>query len=219
MSQERQPDAPTGKALPGLAHHPSYFKPDAQNALIRAVAAIVAHAPLFQPVMPKTGKPFSVRMTNCGRLGWVSDQQSYRYQATHPATGHPWPPIPDILLALWHDLSGFGGDPEACLINVYGATGRLGSHQDRDEEELAAPVISVSLGDTASFHIGGVARTDPKAPLRLGSGDVLVMGGASRLAHHGVDRILPDTSSIDLSAIHVGCRRVSLTLRRVTRLR
>ena len=154
----------------------------------------------------------SVRMTNCGPLGWVTDKErGYRYQETHPVTGAPWPPIPDQLLDLWRAVADHRDPPQACLINFYPAGARMGLHQDRDEEELSAPVVSVSLGDDCLFRIGGVRRSDPTTSLRLHSGDVVVLGGESRLAFHGVDRIYPGTSTLLKSE-----GRINLTLRRVT---
>ena len=184
----------------------------AQQALIRDVVAIVAAAPLYRPTMPRTGKPFSVRMTNCGALGWVSDKDGYRYQATHPRTGLTWPAIPDALLALWRELAGYPHPPQACLVNHYEAGTKLGSHVDADEEETAAAVISISLGDDAVFHIGGLKRRDPKTKFALRSGDVVILGGDARLAYHGLDRIKPGTSDV----VPWG-GRINLTLRRVTR--
>ncbi|MBV9633755.1 MAG: alpha-ketoglutarate-dependent dioxygenase AlkB, partial [Methylobacteriaceae bacterium] len=124
---------------PGIIYRPAYLDHDSQVALVSGLRDILAGAPLFVPRMPRTGKPFSVRMTNCGPLGWVSDEGGYRYQATHPDSGAPWPPIPDILLAVWQDLADYPRAPQACLINVYDAKARMGLHQDRDEEDFAAP--------------------------------------------------------------------------------
>lgn len=199
--------APTGLTLlPGRLARAD------QEALVEALRAIVREAPLFTPVMPRTGKLFSVRMTNCGPLGWVSDRAGYRYQAIHPATGRPWPAMPSILLDLWDGVTGQAPRPEACLVNVYGAEARMGLHQDRDEEDLAAPLLSVSLGDTARFRLGGVGRGDPTRSFPLASGDVMMLSGPLRLAHHGIDRILPGTSTL-----LAGGGRINLTLRRVTR--
>jgi alkylated DNA repair protein (DNA oxidative demethylase) len=195
----------------GLVHHPGCLDRNAQRTLLEALRQRIALSPLFTPVMPKTGKPFSVRMTNLGPLGWVSDRAGYRYQALHPATGRPWPPMPELLLALWRRLGGYAHDPEACLVNYYAAGARMGLHRDADEADLAAPVMSVSLGDTALFRIGGPARRGATRAIKLASGDVLVMGGASRLCYHGVDRILPGTSTL----LPEG-GRINLTLRRVT---
>lgn len=200
----------------GARHYPLFLGLEAQNALLCDVASVLAAAPLFQPLMPRTGKPFSVAMTNCGALGWVSDAGGYRYQATHLVSGRAWPPIPERLLALWREVAGYPDDPEACLINSYAAGAKMGSHQDRDEADFSAPVVSVSLGCNALFHVGGLKRAGPKARFLLGSGDVFVLGGPSRLAYHGIDKIHPATSPIDLDAIAPGCCRINLTLRRVT---
>merc|ERR1711965_564951 len=118
--------------------------------------------------MPRTGKPMSVRMTNCGALGWVTDKQrGYRYQATHPVTGRPWPPMPASLLNLWDTLAEYERPPEACLVNFYDDTAKMGLHQDSDEADFAAPVLSVSLGDTCLFRVGGTERTDKAVSLKL----------------------------------------------------
>jgi DNA oxidative demethylase len=163
--------------------------------------------------MPRTGKPFSVRMTNCGPLGWVSDKVGgYRYQAMHPTTGRPWPALPRRLLALWNEVTGWPRPPQACLINYYARGAKMGSHRDEDEEDHTVPVVSMSLGDDATFHIGGLKRSDPKRRLLLKSGDVVVLSGEARLAYHGVDRIHADTSRL----LEEG-GRFNLTLRRVTR--
>ncbi len=188
-----------------------YFDAAAQRRLLDAVREVVREAPLFTPVMPRTGKAFSVRMSNCGRLGWVSDRDGYRYQPQHPVTGRPWPAIPDMLLDAWTEVSGYAAPPEACLINFYQGKAKMGLHQDRDEEVFDAPVVSVSLGDTAVFRIGGTQRSDPTRSLRLTSGDVLVMGGAARLAYHGVDRVIAGSSDLLSDG-----GRINLTLRRVT---
>jgi DNA oxidative demethylase len=198
--------------LPGLRFYPGYFDRDGQVELLAAVRAVLQTAPLFTPRMPKSGRPFSVRMSNCGPLGWVSDENGYRYQSSHPETGAPWPPMPSALTALWAALAGFRDPPEACLINFYGPQARMGLHQDRDELEFDAPVISISLGDSCLFRLGGRMRKEPARSMRLGSGDVLVLGGTSRLAFHGVDRIYPGTSGL----LPEG-GRINLTLRRVTR--
>lgn len=195
----------------GAVYHPDYLDAAAQNALVGELRMILHHAPLFQPRMPRTGKPFSVRMTNCGPLGWVSDERGYRYQPLHPETGAPWPAIPEIAMAAWRDLAGFAEPPEACLVNWYAPGTRMGLHQDRDEQDFAAPVLSLSLGDTAVFRIGGAARRDPTRSIRLQSGDAFVLGGASRLAFHGIDRVIAGTSGL-----LPGGGRINLTLRRVS---
>jgi alkylated DNA repair protein (DNA oxidative demethylase) len=186
---------------------------EGQIALLAAIGEVIAEAPLFTPTMPRSGKPMSVRMTNCGPLGWVTDKErGYRYQATHPETGKPWPPIPDLLLELWRALARYPAPPEACLVNYYAESAKMGLHQDKDEEDFAAPVLSVSLGDTGIFRVGGRSRKDPSQAFELKSGDVVVLGGADRLAFHGIDRILAGTSDL----IPEG-GRFNLTLRRVTK--
>src|SRR5215467_8722336 len=123
---------------------PGYLDRAAQEALLAALREVMRAAPLYWPRMPKSGRPMSVRMTNCGALGWVTDEAGYRYQPTHPETGRPWPPIPEIVLRAWHDLAGYPAEPEACLVNLYGPAARMGLHQDRDEQDFAAPVVSLS---------------------------------------------------------------------------
>jgi alkylated DNA repair protein (DNA oxidative demethylase) len=164
---------------PGLTYRPDYLDRVAQERLLAAVEAVIAAAPLFTPRMPRTGKPFSVRMTNCGALGWVSDERGYRYQPAHPDTGAPWPAIPEIALEAWRELSGYPHPPDACLVNLYGPGARMGLHQDRDEEAFDAPVVSLSLGATAIFRIGGLERRDPTRSIRLRSGDAVAFGGPS----------------------------------------
>jgi DNA oxidative demethylase len=197
----------------GFRHLRGQLGAPQQRALLASVRDAIATAPLYTPTMPRTGKPFSVAMTNCGTLGWVSDKDGgYRYQAMHPIIGRPWPPIPRSLIALWDEVSGFPAPPEACLINHYAQDAKLGSHADTDEETYDAPVVSVSLGDAATFHVGGLKRGDPKVRMRLESGDVVILGGKSRLAYHGIDRIFAGTSDLLAEG-----GRINLTLRRVTK--
>jgi len=156
-------------------------------------------------------------MTNLGTLGWVSDKErGYRYQPMHPVTGRPWPPIPPTVLAIWRAVADYPDDPEACLVNRYDPAAKMGLHQDRDEEDFAAPVVSISLGDTCRFRIGGTERGGATHSVKLASGDVVVLGGAARLAYHGVDRIYPGTSTL-LGGWFPDGGRINLTLRRVTR--
>jgi DNA oxidative demethylase len=199
----------------GLIYAPGYLDPAAQEALLAEIEAVIAEAPLFRPQMPKTGKPFSVEMTNCGALGWVSDRAGYRYQATHPETGRPWPPIPALALRAWSELGDYPHPPEACLVNSYRPDARMGLHQDRDEEDFAAPVVSLSLGASCLFRWGGATRGGKTQSLILASGDALVLAGKARLAYHGVARIMPDTSERLLERL--GGARINLTLRRVTK--
>ena len=197
---------------PGVRHFPEYLDRGEQAALLEQLREIWRGAPLFTPRMPRTGKPFSVRMTNCGPLGWVSDIDGYRYQANHPETRRPWPPFPPRVLAAWAELALGSPPPEACLVNVYGGSARMGLHQDRDEDEFSAPVVSLSLGDEAVFRIGGTTRDSPTRSFRLRSGDAMSLGGPARLAFHGVDRIVAGTSTL----LPEG-GRINLTLRRVTK--
>lgn len=182
-----------------------------QTQLIADIFARVRKAPFYRPRMPVSGKPFSVEETNFGPLGWVSDVGGYRYSESHPETGRPWPPIPPLLLELWGKTTGYRAPPECCLVNLYRETARMGLHQDRDEQALDAPVLSVSLGDTALFRIGGTVRRGPTMSLKLQSGDALTFGGPARLAYHGIDRVMAGTS-----ALVPGGGRINFTLRRVT---
>jgi len=213
LSQEGRLGLTTALGIvPGVIHTPGYLDRAAQEVLRDALREIVRAAPLFQPRMPRTGKAFSVRMTNCGELGWVSDETGYRYQATHPETGAQWPPMPVQLLAAWSALAPGAPPPQACLVNFYGDGAKMGLHQDRDEEDFSAPVVSLSLGDSCLFRVGGVERGAPTRSLRLHSGDAIVLGGPARLAFHGVDRVYPGSSTL-----LAGGGRINLTLRRVTR--
>jgi DNA oxidative demethylase len=210
MAIENEPAAAPGGR--GLRLYPGYLDRPAQEDLVTVLEQIFAAAPLFTPRMPKSGRPMSVRMSNCGPLGWVTDEAGYRYQPRHPATGRLWPPMPEALIAMWNELGGYRDPPQACLINFYDASAKMGLHQDRDEEDFNAPVVSLSLGDSCLFRIGGIKRGDPTRSFRLSSGDALVLAGGERLAFHGVDRIYPDTSTL-----LPGGGRINLTLRRVTR--
>jgi len=202
----------------GLVYVPGYFDVAAQRALLAQIEAALVEAPLFRPTMPKTGKAFSVRMSNCGALGWVSDRDGgYRYQAKHPETGKPWPKIPALAMQAWTELAEYPHLPEACLINFYDAAARMGQHQDSDEAALAAPVLSVSLGSSCVFRFGGTTRAGKTSALTLASGDVLLLQGRARLIYHGVARIIPGTSPLPDSDLLPGGSRINLTLRRVTR--
>jgi alkylated DNA repair protein (DNA oxidative demethylase) len=192
--------------------YPGYLDRGRQAAMLATIQEILAMAPLYTPRMPKSGRPFSVQMSNCGPLGWVSDERGYRYEPTHPHTSAPWPPLPPALLALWNELGGYSHPPQACLINYYGPAAKMGLHQDRNEEDFEAPIVSLSLGDSCQFRVGGRRRADPSISFRLNSGDALVLGGSARLAFHGVDRIYLGTSSLVANG-----GRINLTLRRVWR--
>lgn len=195
---------------PGIALWREALDRAAQESLIADVFARAERASFYKPRMPVSGKPFSVEETNFGSLGWISDEDGYRYAPAHPLTGAPWPSIPDALLALWSEATGYGAPPECCLVNLYRGGARMGLHQDRDEQALDAPVFSLSLGDEALFRIGGTSRRDPTRSLKLKSGDVLTFGGPARLAYHGIDRVIEGSS-----ALVPGGGRINLTLRRV----
>lgn len=196
----------------GFLHRSGALDLEAQAALLSEIETILAEAPLYTPTMPKTGRPLSVRMSNAGTLGWLTDQTGgYRYEPHHPVTDKPWPPIPDVLLKLWHEMQADAAPPEACLVNVYDAKAKLGLHKDADEDDQETGVLSISLGDTAMFQIGGLTRKDAVETIELASGDIVLLGGASRRAYHGVRRIVPGTSP--LAALD---GRINLTLRRVT---
>lgn len=187
---------------------PGRLSPQAQSELLAQVLARVEQAPLVHQVTPG-GKPMSVAMTSLGPLGWTTDAAGYRYEPRHPVTGQAWPDIPQVLLDLWAELADPDVPPDACLINFYNAEAKMGLHQDRDEADLKFPVLSVSLGDTAVFRIGGVKRSDPTRSIKLASGDVCLLAGEARLFHHGVDRILAGSSRLLPSG-----GRINLTLRR-----
>ncbi len=195
----------------GFAHYPLYFNPQEQEALIETVAKAVKQAPFYQPTMPRTGAPLSVVMSNFGPLGWVTDKdKGYRYEPVHPKTGKPWPDLPDLLARLWHDVTDFPALPEATLINWYREGAKMGLHVDNDENDLRAPVVSVSLGDPALFRLGGPKRGGTTQGLKLFSGDVVVLAGAARLCHHGVSKIFYGQSTL----VPKG-GRINLTMRRV----
>jgi alkylated DNA repair protein (DNA oxidative demethylase) len=202
---------PSVELAPGLRLARGFFDAAAERRLANEIEAIAKRAPWFTPRMPRTGKTFSVKMTNCGTLGWVSDVEGYRYQPLHPDTGEPWPPIPALALRAWRELAAYPHPPQACLINFYDVAARMGLHQDSDEGDFSAPVVSISLGDSALFRYGGARRNDPTKSVKLHSGDVVVLGGPSRLAFHGIDRIYPGSS-----ALLPGGGRFNLTLRGVT---
>jgi alkylated DNA repair protein (DNA oxidative demethylase) len=194
---------------PGVALWRERLGPRDQRTLLTDVMERLAAAPLYRPVMPGSGKAFSVEESNFGPLGWMADKAGYRYQLHHPVTAKPWPDIPPALLALWQEINRLP-PPECCLVNLYRPGAKMGLHQDRDEKDTEAPVIGVSLGDEALFRIGGTRRGGRTASVALKSGDVIAFGGPARLAYHGIDRIRPGTSSLV-----PGGGRLSLTLRRV----
>jgi alkylated DNA repair protein (DNA oxidative demethylase) len=192
----------------GFRLFPGHLTEQAQRAVTDAVFRAAEAAPFYRPMTPM-GRPMSVEMTNLGALGWVTDGDGYRYERRHPLTGEPWPAMPQAVVDLWRCLSGAPADPDCCLVNLYRDGARMGLHQDRDEADFAFPVLSVSLGDTAVFRLGGKTRKTPSRTLRLASGDVCLLGGEARLAFHGVDRVVPGSSRLI-----PGGGRLNLTLRR-----
>ncbi|MGJ0393837.1 MAG: alpha-ketoglutarate-dependent dioxygenase AlkB family protein [Methylocystis sp.] len=205
------------QVVPGAFRHPGVLDADAQERLAQQVAEAIAAAPLFVSRMPKSGLPMSVRMTNCGLLGWMSDKEKgYRYEPRHPETGAPWPPIPQMLLDAWDALTGYPKPPEACLVNVYPEDAKMGLHQDRDEADFDAPILSFSLGADCRFRLGGPRRADKTTAFTLSSGDALILSGPARLCFHGVDRILPSILTPLPAPLAALGARVNLTLRRVT---
>lgn len=202
---------PTTEEIAGFKIHRGLLDQSAQALLVDEVRTLIRAAPLVRPVTA-WGKPMSVRMTSAGRVGWVIDRGRYRYADRHPEAGTPWPPIPDRVLAVWRQVSGWPDDPDSCLVNWYADDAKMGLHQDKDEGGFRAPVVSISLGCKARFRMGGCARGDKTVSTVLDSGDVVVMGGAARLAYHGVDRILASDPPHPLT----GQGRINLTLRVVT---
>jgi len=182
-----------------------------ETELIAAVRAIVAQSP-FRRMTTPGGHLMSVAMTNCGERGWITDHTGYRYDPIDPRTGAPWPEMPPVLRDLAHGAAEQGGfqnfAPDACLVNRYEPGTRLSLHQDKDELDYSAPIVSVSLGLPATFLFGGMARADKPRRFRLVHGDVVVWGGASRLAYHGVAPLA------DGEHLLLGRKRINLTFRR-----
>ena len=204
---------PMENGFAGLDLYPSCLSEEEQAGLIKDVLEGFKAAPPYKPLMPGSGQPWSITQTNLGRLGWYSDRSGYRYEPLHPSTGHAWPPMPPVLLELWDRLTHYAAPPEACLVNIYpDGKAKMGLHQDKDEQAVEAPVLSVSLGDSCVFRVGGFERKGPTKSFKLTSGDVLVLGGASRMRFHGVDRVIAGSSRLV-----PGGGRINLTLRRVTK--
>ncbi len=178
--------------------------------LLAVLGEIAAVAP-FRNMLTPGGQRMSVAMTNCGAVGWVTDRKGYRYERLDPETGRPWPPLPDGLIELAQRAAVEAGfpafRPDVCLINRYEPGARMSLHQDRDERDLSAPIVSVSLGLGATFLFGGLKRSDRPYRLPLSHGDVLVWGGEKRLAYHGVAPVADGCHE------SVGRMRINLTLR------
>ncbi|MFM9923137.1 DNA oxidative demethylase AlkB [Variovorax sp. H27-G14] len=201
---------------PGACMLPGFALPFVDE-LLPAIEALTARAP-FRHLVTPGGFTMSVALTNCGALGWTSDRHGYRYSATDPASGLPWPPMPDPFMRLAREAAaaaGFSGvsgfAPDACLVNRYAPGARLSLHQDKDERDHGAPIVSVSLGMPATFLFGGLARTDKPARVPLVHGDVVVWGGPDRLRFHGV---LPLKDQPHPLASQLGATRINLTFRK-----
>lgn len=196
---------------PGAVLLPGFALP--AGAVLRAIHAVLAEAPLRHLIVPR-GLEMSVAMSNCGALGWFSDVRGYRYTPTDPASGRPWPAMPDVFLDLAVRAAAAAGypdfQPKACLVNRYDPGARMGLHQDRDESDLSAPIVSVSLGLPATFLWGGPARTDRPTRIPVVHGDVVVFGGPGRLRFHGVAPVKEGDHP------EVGPHRFNLTFRKVS---
>lgn len=203
-TEQRIAIGPQAFVLPGFA------LPRAPS-LLAGVERIAARSPFRRMVTPG-GFTMSVAMTNCGPLGWLSDEAGYRYDSVDPATGRPWPGLPQAFERLARDAAAFAGfdgfSPDACLVNRYAPGSRLSLHQDRDERDFSAPIVSVSLGMAASFLFGGHRRGDRPARVALAHGDVVVWGGEDRLRYHGVAPLRGEPHPL------LGGERINLTFRR-----
>ncbi len=206
-----KPAPPALSTASGFRLIPGALDLAAQAALLDAVQAVVASSPWRRYETPN-GRTMSVDMTSFGPLGWTSSCAGYGYADRDPVTGEPWPAMPPLLLDVWRTHAGSVLMPDSALVNLYRGPARMGLHQDRDEEALAAPVLSISLGDTAVFRLGGPRRGDPTRAMRLASGDVCVLAGDARLAFHGVDRVLAGASRLI-----PGGGRINITVRRARR--
>ncbi|MCA1325455.1 DNA oxidative demethylase AlkB [Herbaspirillum sp. alder98] len=189
----------------------AFIAPDQAQLLMHAIENVLAQSPLRQMVTPG-GFKMSVSMSNCGELGWVTDRRGYRYQAEDPLSSQPWPPMPPLfatLAARAAQAAGFDDfAPDACLINRYAPGARMSLHQDRDEQDMRQPIVSVSLGLPATFLFGGSERRDRPQRLRLESGDVVVWGGPARLLFHGIEPLPAGVHAL------TGACRYNLTMRR-----
>ncbi len=200
---------------PGFAVMRGRVAPPDDAALLDEMMGVFNAAPPYRLKM-KTGAYVINRMTNCGALGWHSDERGYRYIDRHPETGAPWPAIPPGLKALAMAVAAEAGapfEPDACLVNLYAAEGKLNLHQDHDEQDFSWPIVSFSFGNDAIFALGGGKRRDPVRDVTLTHGDVVVMHGQGRMLFHGVKKIVPGTSPLTHPAIPMG-GRLNLTFRR-----
>jgi alkylated DNA repair protein (DNA oxidative demethylase) len=183
----------------------------AENEILTALRQI-SDAASFRRMVTPGGHRMSVAMTNCGDAGWVTDRTGYRYDANDPETGKPWPPMPagfrDLAVRAAAEAGFAGFVPDACLINLYEPGAKLSLHQDRNERVRDAPIVSVSLGLPATFLFGGLKRSDTPRRFRLSHGDVVVWGGPSRLAYHGIAPLMKGSHAV------MGTQRINLTFRK-----
>jgi DNA oxidative demethylase len=174
----------------------------ASKDLLTSIEAVASEAPFRHYAVPG-GKSMSVAMTNCGRLGWVSSAQGYAYLPHDPDTLRAWPDMPEAFARLATDAARQAGwaefEPDACLINRYAAGAGMGMHQDRDEQDLSAPIVSVSIGASCKFMLGGLRRSDAVKSIDLHDGDVMVWGGSARLVFHGVRPLQQDQLRYNLT--------------------
>ncbi|CDG84277.1 DNA oxidative demethylase AlkB [Janthinobacterium agaricidamnosum] len=209
FSEEAAP--PAREPLSEAAYVLRAFAAPYAARLMPAIDEIVAAAPLRHMVTPG-GFRMSVALTNCGALGWTSDRRGYRYSSTDPASGQPWPAMPALFLELAQAAAAEAGfaafTPDACLINRYGAGAKMTLHQDKDEHDFNAPIVSVSLGIPAMFLFGGFARSDKTLKVPLFHGDVVVWGGPDRLRYHGILPIKEERHAL------TGDSRINFTFRK-----
>jgi DNA oxidative demethylase len=219
--------APEPLPLGAAAFYLPGFAQSLAHRLLAELPALLAQSPLRTLYTPG-GRPFSVRSSNAGNYGWISDQQGYRYSTQDPLTQRPWPALPASFTALATEAAaaaGFAGFiPQACLINLYSGSARMALHQDNDEPHLAAPIVSVSLGASAYFLWGGQRREDRAQRLLLQHGDLLVWGGEDRLRFHGIERLVQDVPAmpaaeraalLDLAGTPQQYPRINLTFRQI----
>ena len=195
------------KIIEGLDYFPNYLSEEQIDILRKDVNFALTKAPLFRPTMPKTGRDFSVKMSNMGNIGWVSDKNDgYRYQSYHPDTRKKWPKISDNILDIWYKVTNLKTSPDCCLINHYDSKSKMGLHVDNDEKDFSYPVLSISIGNSALFRFGGLKRSDKTRSIKLNNGDVLMMSGQARLIYHGIDKTYL-SNQFD--------NRINLTLRKI----
>ena len=177
------------KVQPGLEYFPYYLSDRQINQLLRDIEYAINIAPLFNPIIPKTGRKFSVKVSNMVKVGWVSDQiGGYRYEEHHPTTNKKWPEISTNTLAIWHELTNLKASPDRCLINYYN-NAKMGLHVDNDEKDFYYPVLSISIGNSTLFRFEGLERSDKTKLIKLNNGDILIMRDKSRLIYYGIDRV------------------------------